>query len=167
MTPWLPPPGGGNPIFAGGRPAAVASSSLPTNPRLTPGALCCYSLRELMSFNATRANLHNLPRGFRLQQLTHQSGVHGMAAFFSGDLGEVRHTEKGKVADDIEDLVTNKLVVDRSGVSFSIPSGVSTIALSREPPRARFALRSISISVVNPNVRADAISRPNEPFSNT
>ena len=53
----------------------------------------------------------------------------------------------------------------RRPVSFSMPCLVSTIALSSDPPRIRFARRSASTSSIKPKVRAEAMSRAKEPLS--
>ncbi len=71
--------------------------------------------------------------------------MYGVTAFFGGYFALDRHSEQREIAYYIEDLVTDEFVVGRSGVSLSMPFSVSTIALSSEPPRARFALQHLDL----------------------
>ncbi len=89
-----------------------------------------------------------------------------VAAFLGGDATGDRHTDKCKIADDVEYLVADKFVSKPQGRFVEHPAvgqhnRVVERAAKRDLPSAACRSR------VNPNVRADAICLPNEPSSKT
>ena len=70
--------------------------------------------------------------------------------------------EQVQIADRVEDLVFDELVFVTQAVLVEHAVVVRTMALSIEPPSARFFSRSISMSRMNPNVRARDTSLTNE-----
>ena len=80
--------------------------------------------------------LNNLPGPIGLQQLAHQCRMDGVPASLRGDLSEYGHTQKRKIADDIQYLVAYKLVTEPQRGFVQHSFGCEYDSLSSDPPRA-------------------------------
>src|SRR5947209_4159469 len=90
----------------GGRNSPATTKKVPFLPAFRVSSSAAQSSLQLFF------SLGNLPSSLGLEQLTHKLSMDGMAGLLGGDTALHGHSEESEVADDIQDLMTDELVVE-------------------------------------------------------